>query len=86
MSRSKWKQKYSPHYLKKLVESQDIAYIHCRNATIESYCLGKQIYVHNGKTFILLNINENMLGYKFGEFIFTRSTYIHKKNKNKKKK
>ncbi len=37
--------------------------------------------IYNGKTFIKLNVNKNMLGYKFGEFINTKKRSLYKKKK-----
>ena len=37
--------------------------------------------IYNGKTFIKVKITEEMIGYKFGEFINTRKRYIYKKKK-----
>lgn len=38
------------------------------------------VNVHNGLTFYPLNITQEMVGFKFGEFIFTKKTgtLIHK--------
>lgn len=37
------------------------------------------ISVYNGKFFINLKINEKMVGFKFGEFIYTRKKHKFKK-------
>jgi small subunit ribosomal protein S19 len=39
--------------------------------------------VHNGKDFISLQIQENMIGHKFGEFASTRKKTLHKKKLKK---
>lgn len=39
--------------------------------------------VHNGKTFISLQVNEDMIGHKFGEFASTRKKTLHKKKLKK---
>lgn len=36
-------------------------------------------YIYNGYKFIYLKINENMVGYKFGEFIYTKKKHVFKK-------
>ena len=41
--------------------------------------INKTVFVYNGKKFIKLIIQENMIGYKFGEFIHTRARYNYKK-------
>jgi small subunit ribosomal protein S19 len=49
---------------------------------------GLTLSVYNGKSFIKLNIKENMVGFKFGDFIFSKKTpvYFNKKKKKKKRK
>lgn len=39
--------------------------------------------VYNGINFIPLRIKPAMIGFKFGEFIFTRKNHIYKKKKKK---
>jgi len=41
--------------------------------------LNKTVFIYNGKKQIKLTIQENMIGYKFGEFIHTRVRYKYKK-------
>ena len=50
-----------------------------RNSVILPFLIGKTINVHNGKFFLPLLINEDMLGHKLGEFILTRLRHIYKK-------
>jgi small subunit ribosomal protein S19 len=38
------------------------------------------ISVYNGKTFMKLKINNKMVGFKLGEFIYTKKKHIYKKN------
>jgi small subunit ribosomal protein S19 len=45
--------------------------------------VGKQYLVHNGKTFIPLRIEQEMVGQRFGEFSNTRKRVFHKMNKKK---
>ena len=45
--------------------------------------VGQTIGVHNGKTFIPVNITENMVGHKLGEFSITRNFRGHAGAKNK---
>ena len=37
-------------------------------------------YIYNGQKYIKLKISENMVGYRFGDFILTRKKLKHKKN------
>ncbi|MGX7576947.1 30S ribosomal protein S19 [Candidatus Vidania fulgoroideorum] len=43
-----------------------------RSSVILPRFIGLVIYVHNGKNHIAVNINEDMVGHKLGEFSFTR--------------
>lgn len=56
-----------------------------RRSTIIPEFLGHTIAVHNGKQFIPVYVQENMVGHKFGEFAATR-TYRGHTSKDKKKK
>lgn len=38
-------------------------------------------YIYNGHKYIYLKIYENMIGYRFGEFIYTKKKHIFKKKK-----
>lgn len=41
--------------------------------------INKDVFVYNGSKFIKLKVKEEMIGYKFGEFINTRARYKYKK-------
>jgi len=55
-----------------------------RNSLILPCLIGKNVHVDNGKFYIPINITEDMLGHKLGEFVPTRLRHIYK-NKAKKK-
>ncbi|MCL4120477.1 UNVERIFIED_CONTAM: hypothetical protein GTU68_065754 [Idotea baltica] len=57
-----------------------------RSSVIIKLLIGLDIYVHNGKSFDLITIRDNMVGHKLGEFSFTR-VYgnIHNRKKNRKR-
>jgi len=55
-----------------------------RNSVIAPCFLGTKVSVYNGKTFINVFIDKTKIGYKLGEFAFTRKKCIHKKKKAKK--
>jgi len=55
-----------------------------RNLEITSKIIGLTCQVYDGRRFSKLNISENMVGHKLGEFVPTREKFIFKK-KNKKK-
>lgn len=54
-----------------------------RNTFILPFLIGKIIQIHNGKFFIPINIREEMVGHKLGEFVNTRLRHIYKKKKLK---
>ncbi|MBD3304675.1 30S ribosomal protein S19 [Candidatus Woesearchaeota archaeon] len=50
---------------------------HCRDMIIIPEMIGKPIRVHNGKEFVMINITEEMLGHRLGEFAVTRKKVAH---------
>jgi len=83
MKRSKWKgpvliETGYPN-LKKNQKRKLNLYIWSRNAVILPSFVGKSVFVYNGRQFGRLNIIQEMLGHKFGEFIQTRNRHIFKK-------
>lgn len=48
-----------------------------RNCTISPEMVGFTFGVHNGKEFIVVNVNENMVGHKLGEFSPTTKFIRH---------
>lgn len=89
MSRSIWKLGYQHPSLLKLA-SKNIKNkkgnikIWDRATVITSDLINTNIEIYNGQKFLPLLVAPEMVGYKFGEFAFTRKRCIHKK-KNKKK-
>ena len=56
-----------------------------RRSTISPEMVGHTLAVHNGKQFIPVYINENMVGHKVGEFALTRTYRGHTSKMGKKK-
>jgi small subunit ribosomal protein S19 len=54
-----------------------------RSFEITSKIIGLTCQVYDGKNFLKLNISENMVGHKLGEFAPTRGKFIFKKKKKK---
>jgi small subunit ribosomal protein S19 len=48
-----------------------------RRSTISPEFVGHTLAIHNGKQFIPIYINENMVGHKLGEFASTRTYRGH---------
>lgn len=77
MSRSLFKGPLINPFLK--LEKKKQIKLFNKNLIILPEHLNHTFNVYNGKKFILLNIKETMIGYKFGEFINTRAKYQYKK-------
>lgn len=56
-----------------------------RAKTITQKMVGKLYRVHNGKIFSIIVATNLKLGTKFGEYVFTKKSCIHKIKKKKKK-
>lgn len=56
-----------------------------RAMTIIPDCVGLTFQVYNGKKFIPVRVNEDMVGHKFGEYVPTRNFYGHAADKKVKK-
>ena len=54
-----------------------------RRSMISPEFIGLTFAVHNGKKFIPVYVNENMVGHKLGEFSPTRTFHGHKKGDKK---
>ena len=78
MSRSKWK---GPFIKKKDPLEKKIKLK--RSTEITAFFLNKIVWCHNGKNNVKVDITENMLGHKVGEFVFTRKEFFFKKKKKK---
>ena len=52
-----------------------------RRSTIIQDFVGLTFAVHNGKKFIPVHVDENMVGHKLGEFSPTRTYYGHGANR-----
>jgi len=50
----------------------DLRIIIYRSKLIQHFMIGNQYIVSNGRFFFRLFVKKEMLGFKFGEFIFTR--------------
>ena len=57
--------------------------IYSRNSFILPQFVGHKFSIHNGQKFIQISITEDMVGEKFGQFVFTKKKTIHKKKLKK---
>lgn len=84
MSRAKWKGFFLSKTLINKIKILDRKQIKIwnRNSVIPYYLIGKYVQIHNGKEFIKTHISREKIGFKFGEFVFTRK---HTQKQPKKK-
>ncbi len=64
-------------FLKRIVRGENNVETHCRDMIILPVMLGKSIKVYNGKEFIQVMVELDMLGHRLGEFAFTRKPVQH---------
>ncbi len=50
---------------------------HCRDMVILPEMVGKLLKVHNGKQFVAVRVEHEMIGHYLGEFALTRSRVAH---------
>jgi len=63
--------------LLKELENKDNVKTHCRNLVILPNIVGKKIKVHNGKDFVMIMVEPEMIGHRLGEFVLTRKGVSH---------
>jgi small subunit ribosomal protein S19 len=91
VTRSVWKGPFFERYLLKKADAvrasgrSDVIKIWTRRSTILPQFVGLTFGVHNGRKFIPVSVNENMVGHKFGEFAPTRTYYGHGADKKAKR-
>lgn len=51
------------------------------NLFIDESFIGKKVKLYTGLTFLPIVINKFMVGFKFGQFVFSRKRLKHKKKK-----
>ncbi len=87
MARSVWKGPFVDSFvLKKAAAAResgrsDVIKIWSRRSTILPQFVGLTFGVHNGRKHIPVNVTEDMIGHKFGEFAPTRTYYGHAADK-----
>ncbi len=83
MSRSVSKGPFVDGYLLKKAEKSrasgrnELIKIWSRRSTILPQFVGLTFGVYNGQKFVPVNVNEDMIGHKFGEFSPTRTFHSH---------
>ena len=84
MTRSLWKGPFIDVSLIKQPTKGQIR-IWSRRSVILPQFIHEKVVVYNGKSFVPVQITEDMVGHKFGEFAMTRKRAVHKKKVKKKK-
>lgn len=56
-----------------------------RSTTIVPNFIGKIFYVYNGSSYTPVEIVDEMIGHKLGEFVLTKKICVYKRKKKKKK-
>jgi small subunit ribosomal protein S19 len=91
MPRSVWKGPFVDGYLlakaEKMMDAprRDAIKTWSRRSTIMPQFIGLTFQVHNGHKFVPVNVNEEMVGHKLGEFAPTRTYYGHGADKKSKR-
>ena len=91
MSRSIWKGPFVDGYLLKKADTSrasgrnEVIKIWSRRSTVLPQFVGLTFGVHNGHKHIPVQVNEDMIGHKFGEFAPTRTFHGHTADKKSKR-
>ena len=91
MARSIWKGPFVDGYLLKKAEDvrasgrNDVIRTWSRRSTVLPQFVGLTFGVYNGRKFLPVLINENMVGHKLGEFSPTRTFFGHAGDKRAKR-
>ena len=92
MARSIWKGPFVDGYVLKKAEKSkaggksEVIKIWSRRSTILPQFVGLTFAVYNGQKHIPVNVTEEMIGQKFGEYSPTRTYYGHAADKKAKRK
>lgn len=91
MPRSVWKGPFVDGYLLKKAEASHAEgrkkpiKTWSRRSTVMPQFVGLTFQVHNGRKFVPVNVDEDMVGHKLGEFAPTRTYYGHMADKKAKR-
>ncbi|MBL0318390.1 MAG: 30S ribosomal protein S19 [Alphaproteobacteria bacterium] len=88
MTRSVWKGPFVDGYVIKKVKKigqKGVINIRSRRSVILPDFVGCTFGVYNGKKYVPVYVNENMVGFKFGEFAPTRTFHGHSADKKVKR-
>jgi ribosomal protein S19 len=84
MSRSKWKGPFfENNYYRTLICLKRLK-TQARSSTITQVLLGKTIFIHMGNGYRKCTVTRDKLGFKIGDFSYTRKTFLGTKIKGSK--
>ena len=84
LSRSAWKgPNIVPLPIKEAMSKGTPIRTNARSATILPQFIGLKFQIHNGKEYMPLEVTEDMVGRKLGEFAPTRKRFSYTQTKNK---
>lgn len=82
MSRSNWKGAFIKKISNKTISSKKIT-IWTRESAIPLCLLDNYVHIYNGKSFKKIKITREKIGYKFGEFAYTKKNRLNYGTKRK---
>ncbi|WOO78504.1 37S ribosomal protein S19, mitochondrial [Vanrija pseudolonga] len=85
LRRSSWKGPYFTAFpsLQESLRTGSPIFTKSRACTILPNFVGLRFMVHNGKDYLPVNVSEEMVGHKLGEFSPTRKPFSYRLTKNK---
>ncbi|TFK50616.1 mitochondrial 30S ribosomal protein S19 [Heliocybe sulcata] len=83
--RSAWKGPYFVSFpnLREALQNNVPIKTQARSCTILPNFVGIKFQVHNGKEFIDVQVTQDMIGHKLGEFAHTKKRFTYRQTKNK---
>ncbi|KAF9653097.1 ribosomal protein S19/S15 [Thelephora ganbajun] len=83
--RSAWKGPYFVAFpnLREALQNNIPIKTQARSCTILPNFVGIRFMVHNGKDYIPVQVTQDMVGHKLGEFAITKKRFTYKLTKNK---
>lgn len=79
MTRSFWKGPFIDPIFLKNKKVKKTSKIWSRSSVIPGFLMGETVFVHNGKEFKRVSITREKVGFKFGEFSFSRRYTLKQK-------
>lgn len=74
MARSVWKGNYiSVSLLRNFYKSSNRIKVWSRSSIIPEFLINRNVFVYSGRSFRKIFITREKIGYKFGEFVFSRT-------------